>query len=103
MIDVNKLRRRNELGKLKPELKLQYSETLDESILIELQKVTEEYNKLLFEIYSVDNIVNAFKLLDNIDHVIIDNVLIERTKNFIMFKDMSDERVIEYYNKKYNS
>lgn len=102
MISLSKLQLRADLGKQKPILKRQYCETRDINVLNQLSDVTKQYNELMFEIYSNDNIEKAFELLGDDKYIIVDDVLIEKTENFIIFKDMTDDDVIKAFDKKYN-
>ena len=102
MISLNKLKLRNEIGKQKPILKKQYNETRDRKHLIELDLVSKMYNDLMFEIYSIETIEKCYEMLGQDQYVILDDILIEKTENFIIFRDMTDENILKNFDKKYN-
>jgi len=101
MISRELLNKRAEIGKMIPILKSEYMSTRDRETFSKLNSTTKEYRDLLFEVYSLENVEFALNALGDDQFIIIDDVLIERTENFIMFKDLTSESTLKHFDKKY--
>jgi len=101
MISRDLLNKRAEIGKMIPILKSEYMSTRDRETFLKLTKVTKEYRDLLFEVYSLENVEFALNALGDDQFIIIDDILIEKTLSFIIFKDMHNESTLKHFDKKY--